>query len=190
MADLCLDKNNATITDTYVTQILNELSRLATAPVTGAELVEITSGTAEYDLPDYATSIIAAFYDDKEIGASTEQDAREYSETWRDDTETPLAYLMDDTTARTFRLYPIPDADSGDFSFDHGAPLGEDYPDDAVLLIYGSNRDDKVPADVGAYVALATLSREFTRPSGHQDVKFANACGRLSSIIAKLTRIV
>lgn len=186
VSDLCLDKNNATVSDVYVTQILTELSRLPSPPITGAELVEITSGTAEYDLPATATSILAAFYDTKALGAANTSDVKEYSSTWKDDTGTPLAYMMDDTTARTFRLYPIPDTDSGDFSFPTGTPLGTDYPDDAVLLIFGSNRDDKVPADIGAYVALSTLAREFSRPSGHQDRNFSEACKKLANVVGKL----
>lgn len=168
--------------DVYFTDTLEEIGRFPKPPLVNVELQEVTSGTAEHAYPDDAVLPLHIFHGERHLSPETVANLEAYEDGWRALTGDPFAWTRDEKTTRTFELVPEPDSDSGDFAFIHGMPYGEDFPDDALTIIFSERRTTDIPDWIALYIALRILSREFTRPSDHQDTEFAVACDKVSQI--------
>lgn len=87
---------------------------------------------------------------------------------------------------RAFQLIPIPDTDSGDFSFPNAAPFGEDYPTGAGVMVYTDQRTTDLPEWISIYIAFRVLTKEFARPSDHQHTDFSEACAEFAEVLWQL----
>lgn len=147
------------------------------------------AGTSQYVLPDSLVKILAIFYDDRVLDRLDQVTAESmpHGQYWRDAIGIPLAYVVEDETAKTFRLYPKPAASSKDFTFLVGAPLGADYPEYACALIATEVRDD-LPDWLDLPLALLVCEREFSRESTHRDDAFAQTCRAIANVLLGMVR--
>ena len=169
--------------DVYYDDVLVELGRMTNTPLTANELQPVVANTHTYSIPDKMISILHAFHSSKSLISSRTQDVDAYVNEWRDDTGTPFTVLIDELSGKTYRLFPIPDTSSDDFFFITGTPMGTDFPDNAVTLIYSELRDDDILDFLGLIIALQILSREFIRQSDHRDVLFAQSCNDVAKLM-------
>ena len=142
---------------------------------TEASLVATTDGTATYTIPAAAGRVLAAFYDDQQLSLESAQGMERVLPAWRDEQGGVQALVVDGESDRTFRLWRTPEADSRDFSFIFGSPLGLDFPGYAVVIVHTDVRADQ-PAYLELPIAFFVLEREFLRESDHRDPDFAQAC--------------
>lgn len=137
-------------------------------------LVETTRNAATYDLG--IGRIYAIFYDDVMLSGCSLQDVEAaVGAAWRDTVGRPHGYVVQDQDTNHVRIFPKPDANSRDFSFLFGAPLGHDFPDRALGVVIAERRED-LPAWLDVPLALGVLAREYERDSAHRDAAFAKAC--------------
>lgn len=171
------------LVDIYYDDVLVELGRMTNPPLTANELQPVVSGTHTYSIPDKMITILHAFYSSKSLISSRTQDVDAYVNAWRGDTGTPFSVIIDELSGKTYRLYPIPDTSSDDFSFITGTPMGTDFPDNAVTLIYSELRESDILDFLGLIVALMILNREFIRQSDHRDTQFAESCDQIAKLM-------
>lgn len=142
---------------------------------TSIQLIPSARGDAEYVLPDTEGRTYALFYDDVMLSPSLLQQLEAVNPLWRQASGKPNTYVVQDQSDRRFRVYPAPDANSEDFVFLFGAPMGHDFPERAIGCVIGEQRADQ-PSWLDIPLALAILGREFERESDHRDTAFAAAC--------------
>lgn len=183
--DMARGQANDDTIDVFFDEVLYNLAKSANPLLTNAELVDLTSGTAVYALPPTAIRIRHAFFENKKLFRAKRDQAEAYSSTWRSGSGDPQAFLTDEETARNFRLYPTPSVSTvwDDFFID---PLGDDYPDNIVALIFNESRTDVIYDWLVYYIVFEILYREFVRPSDHQDIEWAGLCNKLASFFLLL----
>lgn len=174
----------------YYDDALEDVCKFDRPPLVTSEMIEITAGTATYDYPTDAVKIVNAFYDSTQLLPCIISALDAYSDDWRDDSGDPWAFTRDETDKDTYTLYPNPQSSSGAFSFPNAAPMGEDFPDDTVVLIYSQRRDDDIPDWLVFVLVFDILAREFARPSDHQDAEFSDACRSASQLFLVAARMV
>lgn len=150
-----------------------------------AQLVPTTRGGAEYAMPDTEGKRYMLFYDDIQLSLMSISDLNAVNQDWRDEVGRPDAYVTQEGGDHDIMLYPKPDANSRDFVFLLGSPMGRDFPDRALGVVMGERRDD-LPSWMDVPLALAVLAREYERESDHRDVAFAAACRQMSSTLLAL----
>jgi len=148
--------------------------------LTNASLVALTAQTGTYTLPAEALRPLAMFYDDAHLTHADERALMAIDPNWRSALGTPMAWVTDDETDRTFRLFEQPSATSKPFIFIFGSPFGTDYPAMSVAVIFTEKRDD-LPVWLELPVALEILAREFARESAHRDQAAAAAFRELAA---------
>lgn len=146
---------------------------------TEASLVATTTDDATYTLPAAAGRLLCAIYDDQQLSLESAQGMERVHPTWRDERGAVQAVVVDGESDRSFRLWRIPEADSRDFSFLYGSPLGLDFPEYAVVVFHTDVREDQPPY-LELPIAFYVLAREFLRESDHRDPDFAAACQQMA----------
>lgn len=174
--------------DLYFDTLLDDLGRLPDPPFVEAEIVPLVADTEEYALPSNAVREIAIFCDDHEVRHTFVQQLEARDRMWRDHKGTPIAYSKDESTARTIRVYPIPNYSSV-ITWDHGEPIGLDYPTDALLVLYATRANDKIPDWAVLPICYQILSWEFQRPSKHQSQAFADTCSQMAQALFQMIDI-
>jgi hypothetical protein len=149
------------------------------------ELVSLTDGTATYDFETNMLRLLYAIMEDASLLMTDDNSLQGYSNEWRAAEGTPVAISIDDLQHQ-YTLYPTPDFDSGVLVPAHGEPLGEDYPDDQLYILFKEYRNSSIQDYYALPIALSTLSREFTFSSLHVDVEFASLCDTLFQVMIKL----
>lgn len=149
-----------------------------------AEIVPLAAGTSVYALPTNLLVLLQAFYDDRQLDLARISDFASVS-AWREHQGTPLAYVQEDETDRTFRIYPKPILASHGFIPLYGAPLGLDYPEGSVVVLATARRTTLQPW-LYMYVALQVSALEFTREGAQRDEAYAKACMTVASVVADL----
>jgi hypothetical protein len=135
--------------------------------------IGVTAGTGEFQLPARGVRLLTVFYEDEELGPLRLTDVAALDPHWRDAQGHPLAYIVDDVTARGFRLYPIPDMSS--------KPGGE-----GVVVVFYTEAPDDVLAWLELPIALTILAREYVRESDHRDPAFAAHCQGMATALLSL----
>jgi hypothetical protein len=173
----------------YVDDVMDELALSPYPPVVEAELVTLTSGTAEYAYPTKAKRVIAGLYCDdaspqegRPLAISRMPSLEAYNVGWSSESGDPEAMTFGSQDARNYRLYPTPATDTGAMSFDTGLPFGEDMPDDSLTLVFSMWDENDIPDWVAYVIAFRVLAKEFTRPSDHQDIPFAALCVKVANV--------
>jgi hypothetical protein len=135
-------------------------------------VIPVTAGTGEFQLPERGVRLLTVFYDDEEIGPLRLTDVASLDAHWRDARGRPLAYIVDDRSARGFRLYPIPDVASKTGIYEVTA-FHTEAPDDVLVWL-------ELP------IALTVLAREYVRESDHRDPVFAASCQNMATALLGL----
>jgi len=152
---------------------------------TSVQLLESVRGDGEYRTPLDEGAIHAIFYDDVQLSPTRLQSLEAVDADWRSVIGRPNSYIREDQNAHEFRVYPVPDESSVDFSFLFGSPLGHDFPARSLGIVQGEHRDD-LPAWLDVPLALQILAREYARESDHRDPAFAKACKDLGDHLLAL----
>lgn len=170
-----------TIAD-YFEDVLQELN--AQPWLTQATLLTSAEAQPVFNPPPAHVRTLSVIYDDRTLTRATLRELEWVDVQWRDRVGQPQAYVTDEQTTNTFRLYPLPDLPSQPYIFFLGAPLGRNYPTYSVVLIHTETRQT-IPDWLDLPVALAVLARDFARESKYRDPAFAKACAGLSSLMLK-----
>lgn len=165
----------------YYTDIAYEMAKLGITM--NAAVVDLVHGTGLYTIPSDAVGIVGVLYDGVHLMPSMRQAVEWRNPDWRSRVGSPQTYVVEDEQARTFRLFPAPDADTGFLG--NVFQFGENYPPYSVALIYTQNRED-LPEIYDLYIACTILNREFSRESDHRDLPFAEAAGQLAQLFMKM----
>jgi hypothetical protein len=145
--------------------------------------VSLTDGTATYNFPSDALRIIHAIMEDASISIVTEQELDAYSQDWRAaDEDEPIALTQDELN-RQYTLFPTPATTSGAAG---AAPYGEDYPTDALFLVYTQEKASNFLEYYALPIAFESLAYEFAYPSDHQDAEFAQSCAIIAQFLTSL----
>lgn len=187
--DLTQSQADSVTLSGYFDQLLDDLGRIPNPPLIELEVIAAVLGTTEYTLPDNAICELAVFYDDRELSRTTAQQLEARSLSWRDHSGKPWAYIKDDSTARTIKLYPAISAAHFIATNTPGIPMGTGIPSNPITIIYASRANDKIPNYLALPITLQILSWEFARPSKHQSESFASLCQELSDLLFSLLGI-
>ena len=144
----------STMTTNGYEYVLDDLERLGW--LTAATQVASVAETATYTLPTGAVRLLTVFYGDRELFRESRSALRYYGERWRDRSGSPIAFLEDQETDNTFRLWPTPTLASDSFTFPNGEPFGRDFPRYCIITV-ASHRDDP-PTWLDVTAALLTLA--------------------------------
>jgi hypothetical protein len=180
-SSLALDLENDTALSTFFDDTVERLALLDKPPFTTWKLIDLVSGTASYSFESDMLALLHAVMDDSSIFPATEEELNGYSNSWQADTGTPIAYLVEYLN-RKYTLYPEPDFNSG-VTGAEVEPLGEDYPDDPLWILYAQDRAASIEAVHAFPVAFLTLAREFSHESLHTDEEFAFLCETIGQLL-------
>jgi hypothetical protein len=137
-------------------------------------LIQVAAGTAEFQLPELGVRLLTVFYEDEELGPLRLTDVAALDPFWRDARGHPLAYIVDDVSARGFRLYPVPEISTNlDTEAGHVVMYYTEAPDDVLVWL-------ELP------IALTILAREYVRESDHRDPVFAASCQNMATALMSL----
>lgn len=169
--DLALGVTNATEVGIFYDEVVRELG--FTELLTSTEVKPMTVGQATVQ---FATDTIRSLelYTDRsgKLDRTTVNAVKAvYNNQWKSLSGTPIAYCQDQENDNTVRLVPAPDA-----------PI-------TITIIRVDSRLD-VPVWLELPIALEVLSREMSRESAYQDVKFAVACARLARLLFDMLGIM
>ena len=165
--------------DRYYDDVVRDLGQRPW--LTEASLVAVTANTSQYTLDTSVIRVLDMYYDDHVVRMSDLREMESINPRWRDETGTPISYIVEDETAKVFRLYKNPDRTSKDFSFIFGSPLGLDYPEYSVAIVHTQTRET-LPDWLNLPVAFEILHREFMRESNHKDLEFSKVCKQLAQL--------
>lgn len=164
--DLCHDKADDTQLSTYYDDVLEELCKLPNCPFVAATNDVSVAAQSDYAFPTNSVRIIAIHYVEAPLSYSSIAGLEAYDYEWRDLTGDPDFYTYEDVSTRTYTLVPQPDTT-----------------DDTIKVFHTNNRETDIEDWAALSIALAMLSKEFMRPSDHQDPAFAEACKTGSQLL-------
>ena len=189
---LALSMADSTAIDQFYDEILQDLARTV-GPLANVSLIQSSAfdpsqENNSYSIPIEGVSILHVWYGEKHLHPESTKAIDSINALHRDKIGEPLVFTIDETSDKTFRVIDAPEISSEPMTFPNGAPLGVDYPPNGLAVAYTETRTD-LPRQWNLPIALAILSREFSRESDHRDPAFAKACGDLSIFMLKaLTR--
>ncbi len=186
VASLAIQPLDADPLDVYFGESLEDMGKRSKPPLVGTQLFDVTAGTADYTLSSDAVRMLAVFIGGVQLSAATIGDLEAYSAVWRTLTGTPFAYTTEHVNARTFTLVPNPTVTSDALIPTHGAPYGEDFPANGGCQVFSQTRETDLPDWIALCLAIDILSREYARPSLHQDTAFSALCARVSDLLYRL----
>lgn len=181
VAELSRGRADPGTCEKYYTDVAYEMAKAGI--VMNVSIVELNAGDGTYTIPADAVLVVGMLYDGVQIVPSARQAVEWRNPDWRSRVGPPQTYVMEDEQARTFRLFPAPDSDTGFLG--NVLRFGENYPPYSVALVYAQNRED-MPEIYTLYMVCTILNREFTRESDHRDLQFAGACDQLSQLFMKM----
>jgi hypothetical protein len=171
--DIARDQAEDDTISKYYDEAIVELGKLPDPVLVERELFTVTAATATYDYPAAAIELLHMFRDTDPLLKTTRLALEQRSKAWREDSGTPVSYNLDNETADTFRLYPIPDTTSTALGIGATEPFGDDFPANMGATIHSDSRETGISDMIGLYVAFRVLYKEFHRPSDHQDIEWA-----------------
>ena len=180
---LANSQDDTTMTSDYYDRMVQKMARFPW--LTQASLIATVAGTSQYTMTSTQAKLLAVFYDDYLLDRMSLRAIEAVNPEWRDERGTPIAYVVEDEAAKTFRLYPTPQIASKDFIFIFGSPLGLDYPTYACAIIHTELRET-LPAWLELPVAWAITGMEYGRESNHQDPQMAEACEQMSALLLSM----
>ena len=179
--NLCHDLDTSSTISTFFDDVIIELGFLENPVFYAQDFVEITAGTATYSFPSGALKILHAFYGDRMLLESSEEELDAYSKTYRSDSGDPRA-ISYDLLSNKFRLMPVPDASSTG----GGNNLDDSFTSDWVWCLFAEERASAFTETYAISIALLALQKEFSYESKHQDIPFAENCEALAKLILNL----
>lgn len=185
--DISANKADPITCDRYYDELIDHLGRQC-QELTKIETIPVIKNTSTYSLPSDCIVEFTVLFDGRQLSKTTIQQLEAFDINWNQKIGKPIAYTKDELTARTIRLYPIPDVSTGPYDYTYGEPIGLSFPPYSLTFIF-SARNDKVPYHLALALVFQILSWEFARPSKHQSLSFSKACGQLSGILFNLTGI-
>jgi len=192
-----MSTSNSTTLAQYYTDVINKLGQLKAPPFIERGFQQVVSGTATYDnnsIQDGAGNtlgtclrILHLFYDDTMLIEDSSIALESYSEDWEADTGTPALYTSDDITQdsadRYIQLYPEPDA-TGDSIAAVG--WGSTFPDNDLAYLFSELRTTDIEDYFALPIIFDLLSLEFSYPSDHQDLLYAEACRLIAQLFYRM----
>lgn len=163
--DLCHDKADSSEMDTYISDTVEQICKMPNCPLVDTDTAASTSGTSDYVFPAAAVRIVTIFYNEIPLSYATVTELEAYDDDWRALTGDPRFFTIEDVDARKYTLVPQPDTSSDD-----------------IVVMFTDNRATDIEDWLGVHIALSALSREFARPSDHQDVAFSAACNEAAQL--------
>jgi hypothetical protein len=169
----------------FFDDVMDQLGALDNPPFVDYAFEAIVDGTASYSYESTMLKPLYIYHGDELLSPVTQQDLEAYSQTWQTDEGTPIAYTIDEQNAETYRLYPKPDFD-GSIT---GANLHAGYPTTALCLIFSEDRSTDIEDYYVLPVTFDCMAREFSIPSDHQDIPFADVCAELATMLYHLAGV-
>jgi hypothetical protein len=188
VTDISAGKADPVTIDFYFDQLIDDLGRHS-QELTAIELATATKGTAEYVLPDNCIVEQAVLFDDRQLIKTETNHLEAVSPSWRSHIGKPYAYTKDELTARSIRLYPIPDVTTGPITWDHGEPIGLDFPPNSITYIFSSRDASNIPYHLVLAIVFQILAWNFARPSKYKSSAFSQLCQQLAGLFFKLSGI-
>jgi len=172
-------EHDTTTFSQFFDDVMDELGRLPEPLFADYAFEAIVSGTDEYSYESTMLHPIAIFFDDTRIPEADEIILEAYSKSWQSDTGDPTTFTLDKVDGRKYRVYPTPDA-NGSIA---GANWGSAFPSGALALIFVEDRATDIEDYYALPITFDCLAREFSYPSDHQDIDYANVCGTLAKVL-------
>jgi len=197
---LCVDLDDSTTLAQYYTDVIEMLGKLPSPPFIERAFQKVTSGTATYDsnaIEDGAGNgvttlirIIYLFLEDTALIRDLSSNIEGYSEDWEADSGTPVAYTTDhvtqDSADRFIQLYPNPDT-TGDAIA--AVDWGANYPEGDLAYLFSELRTTDIEDYFALPIIFDLLSLEFSYPSDHQDLQYAETCRMLADFFYSLSGV-
>lgn len=148
------------------------------------DYVAAVAGQATYSYPTAAGRVLAITYNDNllthvDFAAFRHADA----EHTRPNLGTPVLWVTEGESLRTFRVYPAPAVNSP--TIGTNTPLNSNLHDTFVVVSITHTPSTWLPHEV-LWAVLESLARDFNRDSSHHDELYAKACLELSAILRGL----
>jgi len=170
-----------TIAEGYYYEVVRNLAA-ATEQLVASEFLPHAAQQAVFDLPADAVRMLAAFYDGRQLSPTSQGAVESVSPDWRDRVGTPQSVIEDTEADSKIRVTPKPLTASAPPSFVYGEPLGRDYPDGTLHVLY-TNTPQDIPAILEMPVALLVCAREFARESPHSSVEFSKVLSEFGTVL-------
>jgi hypothetical protein len=129
----------------------------------------VSSGTSRYSIPADGTQVAAIFFENTQLWPVTLPELESYNPAWRvSSADNPEAFVMEEETARSVRLYPSPST---------GA---------TGTWLITTRPVSGIPDYLALYAVFAMLEKDFSYPSDHQDKELSKLCGQIATIFYKI----
>lgn len=182
---LALSLQDSTSSTNFFDVVVERWAEMEMPAFFAQALVELSDGTATYSFAAACLALFHAIMEDASITEAHDEDLDSYSTTWRTDEGTPFAFTQD-FLARQYTLYPTPNFNSTALAGGATQPLGEDYPEDNLWLIYCERRESAIQDYYAIPLALSIMALEFSHSSDHQDLELSLACSQLAALFLAL----
>lgn len=164
--DMARDQADDTTISAYHDEVIEELAKSEDPPFVALGNFALTSGVSEYSWPSSAIRPLYMWYDGYQLSQSKEHRLSAYDIEWRDSSGDPVAWRIDNETARTLRVMPTPDSDSTT----------------TCKILYSQERTTYLHDFIVPYIVFRILYKEFIRPSDHQDIDWAKLCQQVAQL--------
>lgn len=185
--DLSQDQADAASIEKFYDDIVLELAQQNV--LTQVTLLTAAANDTSFSNPANAVNTIAVFWDDRQLSKAKRQELEWRNMRWRDERGTPEAWVTEDETEKTFRLYPVPDYASKALAPIFGGPLGKGYAENSVAVVHSEKRDDVIEY-LELPIALEIMHREFTRESAHRQTAFAGVCLEIAKVLYQMVGVI
>lgn len=181
---LCYDLDAATNLTQFVNDVIDELGKKSNPPFVSQAFEKVTATVATYSYETLMIRPVAIFYNDQQLSEASDADLQAYTEGWADDTGTPHSFTESNITARTYKLYPIPDTTGA-------TPSGWDntFVVNNISIFYSEDRSTDIESYYLLPIAFDALFREFSYPSDHNDQAFASVCSEIAAVLYRLAGV-
>jgi len=169
----CQNKADATTIASFFDEVMDGLANLAEPPFFAFANFNLVASTGVYAIDSTITQLSGVnAVDIRQLSLAHVHELEAYDIDWRTIEDDPLSYLLEEQDSREFRLFPIPDANSGE-----GRQFGGDAASTAIQEWYA------------LYIAFASLAKEFGYISDHEDGLFAEACASIQQMLGAMLGI-
>ena len=182
---ICHAEHDTTTFSQFFNDVIDELGRLPDPVFAEYGFEAVAIGTQDHNFEAAMLRPIAIFLGDTLLPEVSQQALKAYSESWRVDTGTPIAYTLELAYDEEYKTYPIPDA-TGSIA---GADWAANYPTAALALIFVEDRSTDIEDYYALPITFDCLAREFAYPSDHQDIAYAKVCAELAQLLYVLAGV-
>lgn len=186
VADLTNSLANQTVASELYDDVVTEMGMKPNESMTGAGLIQVTAGTAQYSYPTTALRLLSLHYDTVALQPGDTNEAAVYDKQWRTTRGDPLTWVVERESRRTFTLVPVPQRTGA--TVGASTPFSATFPEGNVTAIYTETRTDVHPWEE-LYVAFIVTAQELARDSDHTDLQLSEALAKLAEGIKPILEL-